>query len=143
MDRSIHLKLKQSNFISYGGGAMGKTEYELYTRVRLRDLSVATIVDRLGPDYIVDIGNNESDWDTVQISADEIVCKAVFEKEHIRKFVEVTSIDGDTVAGIVDDIWYEDEVEEGLLSLLLLNPNTDGIIEYKEFEVVKVVIKGE
>ena len=122
---------------------MGKTEYELYTRVRLRDFSVATIVDRLGPDYIVDIGNNESDWDTVQISADEIVCRAVFEKEQIRKFVEVTSIDGDTVAGIVDDIWYGDEDEEGLLSLLLFNPNTDGIIEYKEFEVVKVVIKED
>lgn len=120
---------------------MGKTEYELYTRVRLRDLSVATIVDRLGPDYIVDIGNDESDWDTIEISADEIVCKAVFEKEQIRKFVEVTSIDGDTVAGIVDDIWCEDE--EGLLSLILLNPNTDGLIEYKEYEVVKVVIKGD
>ena len=120
---------------------MSKLEYELFTRVRLRDLSVATIVDRLGPDYIVDIGSNESDWDTVQISADEIVCRAIFEKEQIRKFVEVTSIDGDTVVGIVDDIWYEDE--EGLLSLLLLNPKTDGLIEYKEYEVEKVVIKGE
>ena len=69
---------------------MSKSEYELFTRVRLRDLSVATIVDRLGPDYIVDIGSNESDWDTVQISADEIVCRAVFEKKQIRKFVEVT-----------------------------------------------------
>lgn len=118
---------------------MSKSEYELFTRVRLRDLSVATIVDRLGPDYIVDIGSNESDWDTVQISADEIVCRAVFEKKQIRKFVEVTSIGGDTVAGIVDDIWYE----EGLLSLLLLNPNTDGLIEYKEYGVEKVVIKGE
>lgn len=122
---------------------MGKTEYELFTRVRLRDFSVVTIVDRLGSDYIVDIGNNESDWDTVQISSDEVVCKAVFEKEQIRKFVEVTSIDGDTVAGIVDDIWYEDGDEEDLLSLLLLNLNTDGIIEYKEYEVEKVVIKGE
>lgn len=122
---------------------MSKTEYELYTRVRLRDFSVATVVDRLGPDYIVDIGSDESDWDTIEISTDEIVCKAVFEKEQIRKFVEVTSIDGDTVAGIVDDIWHEDEDEEGLLSLLLLNPNTDGLIEYKEYEVVKVVIKGD
>lgn len=119
---------------------MSKSEYELFTRVRLRDFSVATIVDNLGPDYIVDIGSNESDWDTVQISADEIVCRAIFEKEQIRKFVEVTSIDGDTVAGIVDDVWYEDE--EGLLFLLLLNPKTDGLIEYKECEVEKVVKKG-
>lgn len=122
---------------------MDKNEYELYTRVRLRDFSVATIVDRLGPDYIVDTGNNAADWETIKISADEIVCKVVFEKEQIRKFVEVTSIDGDTVAGIVDDIWSEDEDEEGLLSLLLLNLSTDGIIEYKEYEVEKVVIKGE
>ena len=49
----------------------------------------------------------------------------------------VREVDGVGQAG------HEDEDEEGLLSLLLFNPNTDGIIEYKEFEVVKVVIKED
>lgn len=124
---------------------MDKNDYELYTRVRLRDFSVATIVDRLGPDYIVDTGNNAIDWETIKISADEIVCKAVFEIEFIRKHVEVIDIYGKTTCGIVDDIYYaeEEDDEEGLLSLLLLELGTDGLIEYKEFEVVKVLIKGE
>lgn len=70
---------------------MDKKEYELYTRVRLRDLSVATVVDRIGSDYIVDVGNDALDWDTIEISADEVVCKAIFEKTFFRKSVEVTS----------------------------------------------------
>ena len=53
-------------------------EYELYTRVRLRDMSVGTIVDRMGNDYIVDIGHCEADWETIIVHPDEIVCKAVF-----------------------------------------------------------------
>lgn len=124
---------------------MDKNEYEIYTRVRLRDFSVATIVERLGPDYIVDIGNDTTDWETIEISADEIVCKAVFEIEFIRKHVEVIDIYGKTTYGIVDDIFYaeEEDDEEGLLSLLLLDLNTDGLLEYKEFEVIKVLIKGE
>lgn len=119
---------------------MDKKEYELYTRVRLRDLSVATVVDRIGPDYIVDVGNDASDWDTIEISADEVVCKAIFEKTFFRKTVEVTDIGGKTVKGIVDDIYHDDEDEDGVLSLLLLDSNTDGLILYKEYEVERITL---
>ena len=69
-------------------------EYELYTLVRLRDMSIGTIVDRMGNDYIVDTGHSEADWKTIFVHPDEIVCKAVFDKELIRKKVVITDIDG-------------------------------------------------
>lgn len=75
------------------------TEYELYTSVRLRDLSIGTIVDRMGPDYIVDIGKDSSDWDSITVSPDGIACKAVFDKSYIRKKVIVIDLGGDERAG--------------------------------------------
>ena len=101
---------------------------------------MATVVDRIGPDYIVDVGNDASDWDTIEISADEVVCKAIFEKTFFRKSVEVTDIGGKTLKGIVDDIYHDDEDEDGVLSLLLLDSNTDGLILYKEYEVERITL---
>lgn len=113
-------------------------EYALFTSVRLRNLSKGTVVDRMGPEYIVDIGNDSSDWDSVAVSPDEIVCKAVFDKSFIRKRVIVIALDGDEKAGLVDDIYPDEEGDAGVLLLDLYIKETEGIIEYKEFEVREI-----
>lgn len=113
-------------------------EYALFTSVRLRNLSTGTIVDRMGQDYIVDIGNDSSDWDSIRVSPDGIVCKAVFDKSFIRKKVIVIDVDGNEKAGLVDDIYPDEEGDAGVLLLDLYIKETEGIIEYKEFEVREI-----
>lgn len=115
-----------------------RKEYDLFTSVRLRDLSTGTIVDRMGPDYIVDIGKDSSDWDSITVSPNEIVCKAVFDPAYIRKKVVVIDLDGDERAGWVDDIYPDEDGEAGVLLLDLYIKETDGIIEYKESEVREI-----
>lgn len=117
---------------------MPSTEYELYTRVRLRDMSVGTIVDRMGSDYVVDIGHSEKDWDTIIVHPEEIVCRAVFDKEFIRKKVIVTASDGKEHKGIVDDIYHDEDDAEGILRLLLLWEEIDGMIEFCEQEIREI-----
>jgi len=114
------------------------SEYELYTSVRLRDLSTGSIVDRMGPDYIVDIGKDSSDWDSITVRPDGIVCKAVFDSSYIRKKVVVIDLDGDEKAGLVDDIYPDEDGAAGVLLLDLYIKETDGIIEYKESEVREI-----
>lgn len=114
------------------------SEYELYTSVRLRDLSTGAIVDRMGPDYIVDIGKDSSDWDSITVRQEGIVCKAVFDPSYIRKKVVVIDLDGDERAGLVDDIYPDEDGEAGVLLLDLYIKETDGIIEYKESEVREI-----
>lgn len=41
-------------------------------RVKLKDGREATIMDILGPDYVVDIGESEEEYDTIIIKFDEI-----------------------------------------------------------------------
>lgn len=114
------------------------TEHELYTSVRLRDMSVGTIVDRMGSDYIVDIGKDSSDWDSTTVRPEGIVCKAVFDPSYIRKKVVVIDLDGDEKAGLVDDIYPDEDGEAGVLLIDLYIKETDGIIEYKESEVSEI-----
>lgn len=113
-------------------------EYELYTLVRLRDMSVGTIVDRMGNDYIVDTGHSEADWETIIVHPNEIVCKAVFDKELIRKKVVITAIDGKEYKGIVDDIYHDEEDAEGVLSLLLIWKEVNGMIAFHEQEIQQI-----
>ena len=82
---------------------MDKKEYELYTRVRLRDLSVATVVDRIGPDYIVDVGNDASDWDTIEISADEVRVLLVLRNNRNAKVEGALRVDIASDASFVSD----------------------------------------
>ena len=114
------------------------TEYELFTNVRLRDMSVGTIVDRMGSDYVVDTGHSEKDWDTIIVHPDEIVCRVVFDKEFIRKKVVITATDGKEHRGIVDDIYHDEDDAEGVLRLLLTWKEVDGMIEFYEHEIQQI-----
>ncbi len=40
--------------------------------IKLKDGRTGTVVDFLGNDYVVDIGTDESNWDTIVVSEDEI-----------------------------------------------------------------------
>ena len=44
-----------------------------YSKIELRDGRTGYIVDTLGPDYIVDVGESAEDWDTIIVKEDEIV----------------------------------------------------------------------
>lgn len=41
-------------------------------KIKLKDGREGTIVEVLGSDYIVDVGNSPKDWDTIFVKADEI-----------------------------------------------------------------------
>lgn len=45
---------------------------KLYEKVKLKDGRVGTIVETLGPDYIVDVGSSPADWDTIIVKEEEL-----------------------------------------------------------------------
>lgn len=47
-------------------------ELKEFDRVMLKDGREATIMDSLGADYVVDVGEGEEDFDTILISAEKI-----------------------------------------------------------------------
>ncbi|MBQ9142440.1 MAG: hypothetical protein IJX63_11740 [Lachnospiraceae bacterium] len=49
--------------------------YKQYDVIKLKDGRDGTIVEILGPDYIVDVGSSPEDWETILVKADEIAEK--------------------------------------------------------------------
>ena len=47
-------------------------EHKQYDKIKLKDGREGTIVEVLGPDYIVDVGSSPKDWDTIFVKAEEI-----------------------------------------------------------------------
>lgn len=41
-------------------------------RIRLKDGREGVILDYLGPDYVVDIGTNPENWETIMVKPEEI-----------------------------------------------------------------------
>lgn len=50
--------------------------YVQFDTVRLKDGRTGTIIDTIGPDYVVDIGESEEDYDTIMATPEEIEGKA-------------------------------------------------------------------
>ena len=48
-------------------------EYKEFDTVKLKDGRIGTIVDKLGPDYVVDVGDKEEDYDTILVSEEDIL----------------------------------------------------------------------
>ena len=46
--------------------------YHQFDEIKLKDGRQGTIVDTMGPDYVVDIGENESEFDTIIVKPEEI-----------------------------------------------------------------------
>ena len=46
--------------------------YHQFDEVKLKDGRRGTIVDTMGPDYVVDIGGKESEFDTIIVKPEEI-----------------------------------------------------------------------
>lgn len=46
--------------------------YEQYDTVRLKDGRTGTIMDKVGPDYVIDVGESEEDFDTIMATPEEI-----------------------------------------------------------------------
>lgn len=47
-------------------------DYKQYDTVKLRDGREGTIVEILGPDFIVDVGSSPEDWETIFVKCDEV-----------------------------------------------------------------------
>lgn len=46
--------------------------YHQFDEIKLKDGRQGTIVDTMGPDYVVDIGEDESEFDTIIVKQEEI-----------------------------------------------------------------------
>jgi len=46
--------------------------YKEFDDIKLKDGRSGIIVDFLGPDYIVDVGENEQEFDTILVTEEEI-----------------------------------------------------------------------
>lgn len=47
-------------------------EYQIFDRIKLKSGKAGTIVDTMGPDYVVDIGQDEEEFDTIMVKPEEI-----------------------------------------------------------------------
>ena len=47
-------------------------EYQIFDRVKLKDGRSGTIVDAMGPDFVVDIGQTDEEYDTILVKPEEI-----------------------------------------------------------------------
>ena len=46
--------------------------YHQFDEIKLKDGRQGSVVDTMGPDYVVDIGEDESDFDTIIVKPEEI-----------------------------------------------------------------------
>ena len=46
--------------------------YHQFDEIKLKDGRQGSVVDTMGPDYVVDIGENESEFDTIIVKPEEI-----------------------------------------------------------------------
>ena len=42
-------------------------EYQIFDRVKLKDGRSGTIMDMMGPDFVVDIGQSDEEYDTILV----------------------------------------------------------------------------
>lgn len=47
-------------------------EYQIFDRVKLKDGRSGTIMDMMGPDFVVDIGKSDEEYDTILVKPEEI-----------------------------------------------------------------------
>ena len=47
-------------------------KHKQYEIIKLKDGREGTIVEIVGPDYIVDVGSSPEDWDTILVKAEDI-----------------------------------------------------------------------
>lgn len=50
--------------------------YQEFDKIKLKDGRKGIIVDTMGPDYVVDVGEDESEFDTIIVKPEEIEGKA-------------------------------------------------------------------
>lgn len=47
-------------------------EYQIFDRVKLKDGRSGTIMDMMGLDFVVDIGQSDEEYDTILVKPEEI-----------------------------------------------------------------------
>lgn len=57
-------------------GSRSERMYKEFDRVKLKDGRIGTVMDHAGPDYVVDVGKSEKDYDTIMVKPEEIEGKA-------------------------------------------------------------------
>nr|DAU50097.1 MAG TPA: hypothetical protein [Caudoviricetes sp.] len=47
-------------------------EYQIFDKVKLKDGRDGTIIDKMGPDFVVDVGQTDEEYDTILVKPEEI-----------------------------------------------------------------------
>ena len=47
-------------------------QYHQFDEVKLKDGRTGTIMDTMGPDYIIDVGETEEDYETIMVKLEDI-----------------------------------------------------------------------
>lgn len=51
-------------------------EYQIFDKVKLKDGRSGTIMDKMGPDFVVDVGQADEEYDTILVKPEEIEGRA-------------------------------------------------------------------
>lgn len=46
--------------------------HEIYDEIKLKDGRSGTIVDKMGPDYVVEVGETPAEYDSILVKPEEI-----------------------------------------------------------------------
>lgn len=47
-------------------------EYQIFDKIRLKNGKDGIIVDKMGPDLVVDVGKNNEEYDTILVKPEEV-----------------------------------------------------------------------
>lgn len=53
-------------------------EYQIFDKVKLKDGRDGTIMDKMGPDFVVDVGQTDEEYDTILVKPEEIEGRAKY-----------------------------------------------------------------
>lgn len=68
----VELSILDENIDQGNSKGVAGVQYHQFDEVKFKDGRVGTIMDTLGPDYIIDVGETEKDYDTIMVKAEEI-----------------------------------------------------------------------
>ena len=92
-------------------------EYKMFEKIKLTDGRSGTIVDKMGSDFVVDIGEKEEEYETILITQDEIDNTDNVElilKEYVGKIITITSAStGLIYSGKAVELQGPDESDSG------------------------------
>ena len=69
---NAELRIMDDDINSGNSKQVSEMLYRQFDEIKLKDGRHGSVVDTMGPDYVVDIGENESEYDTIIVKPEEI-----------------------------------------------------------------------